>query len=213
MKAVLTLPLRGLVCLFAGLLLGGCTTMLKPPYTPGESGSARASFDFCEQGASCTLTPMAMVLIDKVDPNRSYDFRSWMLYDTRDFPLGQRYVALMNESNDPICRGFYSWYGLNMSVPVAMTCFESTERGTGDFHFSGLQTHGPFKGKRNGAGVINLPSAKIYFVFGATPDETKTTAFDQLWNKYGGDYRQYLSANEVAAKRVTSVKRMDQARR
>ena len=190
----------------------GCS-LVEPPHEPATSVSAQDSYDFCQQGATCLLKPMAMVVLNKTDPAVSFDFRSWILYDPRPGALDQRYVALMNEVNDPVCEGYYTTISINITAPIAMTCFPREAKGRGTIRFHSLQMSGRFAGKSAGTGMLATSSETVLFVHGATPEENQQAPFKALWEKYGGNILRPLSAAEADLKRVRSLPRLAKARR
>ena len=199
--------------LFVGALaaLGGCS-YVTPPFDASTSESAQESYSFCQQGATCVLKPMAMLVLNKTNPAVNFDFRSWILYDPRPWPVGQRYVAFMNESNDPVCEGYYLSIAVNVTAPMAMTCFPREAKGRGDFRFYSLQKEGRFAGKSTGTGLLETASETILFAHGATPEENQKASFKELWEKYGGPILRPVSTEEASAKRIPALPRLAKAR-
>lgn len=206
-----TTSIRRLVLVGALAALGGCAHFV-PPFDASTSESAQDSYAFCQQGATCILKPMAMLVLNKTNPAVNFDFRSWILYDPRPWPLGQRYVAFMNESNDPVCEGYYMSIGINVTAPIAMTCFPREAKGRGDMRFYSLQREGRFAGQSTGTGMIETATEVVLFAHGATPEENQKASFKELWEKYGGNILRPLSATEASAKRMPALPRLAKAR-
>jgi hypothetical protein len=147
-----------------------------------------------------------MVSLDKRDPTVRFDFRSWILYDPRPSP-GQRYIALMNENNDPVCEGYYLSAVINTEAPLAMTCFRQGTRGRGDLRFHTLQQKGLFAGKSAGTGILETETETVLFVHGATAEETQRLPFKQLWEMYGGQRQREFAESEAI--RISSLPKLD----
>jgi hypothetical protein len=183
----------------AALVVAGCT----PPFDASSSKSAQTSYMQCQRGGkACVLKPMTMLVLDEQDPSRDFQFGSWILYDPRPAP-GQHYLALMNEANEPICEGYYLSLLINITAPIAMTCFE--REGRGKIRFDGLQKDGTFSGETTGTGFLNTNEETVLFVHGATAEEAKNSSFKYLWDKYGGRIERELGARESTVKRVASL--------
>jgi hypothetical protein len=201
--------LRSLIAASALAGLGACAQLaeLSAP-DPAATQTAQESYDYCQQGATCILKPMAMLVLNKTNSSVNFDYRSWMLYDPRTFPLGQRYVALMNDANDPVCEGYYVSVGF-VNAPTVLSCFprEAYAKGTLRFH-TAQQQEGPFTGKSTGTGVFETDKETVLIVHGATPEENRSASFKDIWDKYGGGWQREVTSAEASAKRIPDLPRL-----
>jgi len=205
--------MRGFVAGVAAAGLGACAQMAGfPSADPSTSATAQESYAHCQQGATCVLKPMAMLVLNRENPSVNFDYRSWILYDSRPWPVGNRYVALMNGSNDPVCEGYYVSLGINMNAPTALTCFPREAQGKGTLRFHTLiQKEGPFAGRSTGTGVFETDVETVLIVHGATPEENQKASFKELWEKYGGLWQRQLDGAEASAKRIPDLPKLTKA--
>jgi hypothetical protein len=191
--------------------LGGCAQFagFATGDDPSTSETAQDSYGYCQQGATCVLKPLAMLVLNKDNPSVNFDYRGWLLYDPRPWPLGNRYVAFMNGSNDPVCEGYYASLGINMNAPTALTCFPREAKGKGTLRFHTLlQREGPFAGRSTGTGLFETDVETVLIVHGATPEENQKAPFNELWDKYGGNWQRALTAAESGAKRIPDLPKL-----
>jgi hypothetical protein len=204
--------IRGLIVALAAAGLGACSHLgVDPAADPATTETAQESYAYCQQGATCVLKPMAMLVLNKDNPSVNFDYRSWILYDPRPWPLGNRYVALMNGSNDPVCEGYYLSLGINIKAPTTLTCFPREAGARGTLRFHTLQQEGPFAGRSTGTGLFETDVETVLIVHGATPEETQKASFKELWEKYGGLWQRPLNGAEASAKRIPDLPKLAKA--
>lgn len=204
--------IRGLVVALAAAGLGACSHLgVNPDADPSTTETAQESYAYCQQGATCVLKPLAMLVLNKQNPSVNFDYRSWILYDARAWPLGNRYVGLMNGSNDPVCEGYYLSLGVNINAPTALTCFPRGAGAKGTLRFHTLQQEGRFAGRSTGTGVFETDVETVMIVHGATPEENQKAPFKELWEKYGGLWQRELNGAEGTAKRIPDLPKLVKA--
>lgn len=210
--SILRASSRGLVAVLAAALAGACSQMgINPDADPSRTETAQESYAYCQQGATCVLKPMAMLVLNKENPSVNFDYRSWILYDPRPWPLGNRYVGLMNGSNDPVCEGYYLSLGININAPTKLSCFPRDAAASGTLRFHTLQQEGRFAGRSTGTGMFETDTETVLIVHGATPDENQHAPFKELWEKYGGLWQRSLGSAEASAKRIPDLPRLAKA--
>ena len=178
-----TLCGRSFTVILLTILLTGCAEKggkFKAPAPTLESSMA-----YCVLGR-CSRTPVVMTVFHKFDSMKSFEFRSWIMYDGRIRAHSDKFITVLDKDAKPVCMGAYRWSGFGRTSDVKLTCFRWQSVGVGKFRTEGRQTEGIFAGKGTGTGLIATKEELIAFVYGVTLEESNTAEFRDLWRKYGG---------------------------